>query len=446
MQLTCVCRMPWGTTRLRAKAASPRAEGRGFCYRGFFRIVGHIMSNAPPHLSRTVVEGAGPVLHSPAAAAARGVVLFLAGLGSTKEKLAHSKRTQIFEEHGYACVLADHYNEGERRDSTSEPLSNRAGWSNSQKSTFWPAIVRTAQTVPRLVDFAMATYSSSDGAATPLPVYAYGSSMGGDIFLVSLQLERRLRAVVCERSTPDWLRPESTANVLGESDEGDALYREHAPCVHLERYVGHPTAVLFVLGLSDRHVPRASAEAFVRLLRRRGTDHIGSVALPSGGWEGHILRDAADATARALAFFGGAPRGSTATGPPLAAVSAAVSLAADTGASAATSTAAGSRPRGSRESCEPHAPMAADPAQAPGQSDPRRPGPSTAAEPNPHCQLHCQLIAGKLDDLRTLPLLAPQIDCLVNSANNHLLTPGVSGIAGAVRDLGGPSVQVAISR
>ena len=51
------------------------------------------------------------------------------------------------------------------------------------------------------------------------------------------------------------------------------------------------------------------------------------------------------------------------------------------------------------------------------------------------------LIAGKLDDLTTLPLLGPNLDAIVNSANNHLLTPGATGIAGAIRDLGGPSVQ-----
>lgn len=51
------------------------------------------------------------------------------------------------------------------------------------------------------------------------------------------------------------------------------------------------------------------------------------------------------------------------------------------------------------------------------------------------------LIAGKLDDLTTLPLLASNLDAIINSANNHLLTPGATGIAGAIRDLGGPSVQ-----
>ena len=115
--------------------------------------------------ARAVVDGAGPVLHSaPMELPARtGVVLFLAGLGSTKEKLAASKRTQIFEEHGYACVLADHFNEGERRESSSE-LSNRAGWALSQKQHFWPAIHRTAATVPRLVDFALLTFGTAGRA------------------------------------------------------------------------------------------------------------------------------------------------------------------------------------------------------------------------------------------------------------------------------------------
>lgn len=256
--------------------------------------------------ARAVVDGAGPVLHSaPMELPARtGVVLFLAGLGSTKEKLAASKRTQIFEEHGYACVLADHYNEGERRDCSSE-LSNRAGWALSQKQHFWPVIHRTAATVPRLVDFALLTFGTAGRA---LPIYAYGSSMGGDIFLASIVSERRLRAIVCERSTPDWLRPGSTANVLGESAAGDELYQLHAPCNRLSSYVEHPTRILFILAESDTHVPRACAEGFIGRLRERGVpaDRLASVVLRSAGWEGHILRDAEEATNQALQWFAGA--------------------------------------------------------------------------------------------------------------------------------------------
>ena len=51
--------------------------------------------------------------------------------------------------------------------------------------------------------------------------------------MASLLHERRLHAVVAERATPDWLRPGSRANVLGESAEGDALYQAHAPCERL---------------------------------------------------------------------------------------------------------------------------------------------------------------------------------------------------------------------
>ena len=251
------------------------------------------------YVLRTVVDHAGPVLHSSPRHPCKGVVLFLAGLGSTKEKLAASKRRDIFQAEGWAWVCADHYNEGERRDTSAETLSNRAGWSRSQKAHFWPAIHRTAVTVPLLVDFAMVTYSASN-------VVAYGSSMGGDIFLASLCMEQRLRALVAERSTPDWLRPDSTANVLGEDADGDALYRTHAPCNRPEMYVGHPTAVLFIVGESDSHVPKAGAERFIESLRTMGADRkmMQSVTMPSGGWEGHILKDAEEATRLALEWFG----------------------------------------------------------------------------------------------------------------------------------------------
>ena len=51
------------------------------------------------------------------------------------------------------------------------------------------------------------------------------------------------------------------------------------------------------------------------------------------------------------------------------------------------------------------------------------------------------LVAGKIDEFQTLLLLATRLDCVINSANNHLLTLGVTGIAGAIREVGGPSVQ-----
>ena len=238
-------------------------------------------------------------------------MLCFAGLGSTKEKLAASKRSMIFEQHGYACVLADHYNEGERRDKASEWLSNRAGWSRCQKAHFWKALHLTAATVPKLVDFAMRTYETE-------VVVAYGSSMGGDIFVASLCHERRMRAVVAERSTPDWLRPGSTANVLGESAEGDALYAAHAPCNRLDDFDGHPTALLFVMGSGDTHVPHTSADAFVAALHARGADHehVRSVVLPSAGWEGHILVCPGEATDIALSFYARAtPGGGGANAP-----------------------------------------------------------------------------------------------------------------------------------
>ncbi|KAG8459468.1 hypothetical protein KFE25_012803 [Diacronema lutheri] len=51
-----------------------------------------------------------------------------------------------------------------------------------------------------------------------------------------------------------------------------------------------------------------------------------------------------------------------------------------------------------------------------------------------------QLVAGRLDDLASLALLARRVDCVVNSANAALLTRGVSGIAGALLALGGEAL------
>ena len=68
-----------------------------------------------------------------------------------------SRRRSAFEQAGYAVVIADHYNEGARRDVHAEPLTNRQGWEASQSAHFWKAIHATACGVPHLVDFALRT-------------------------------------------------------------------------------------------------------------------------------------------------------------------------------------------------------------------------------------------------------------------------------------------------
>ena len=265
------------------------------------------------------VTAAGPVLHS-APGEFRSAVIFLGGLGTTKEKLAFGRRRKVFEEAGHAVVLADHYNEGERRDKILEPEANRAGWQRNQRDLFWRAIHATAVGIPLLVDFAEACFGAT------VEVFAYGASMGGDIFLSSLLQERRLLAVCLERATPDWLRPNSEANALdAQCAAGDALYLQNCPCNRVEEYVEHPTDVLFLCGEDDNHVPMASATGFANALRQRRAElsppagnhgahgtrggrrgRLELCALPSGGWHGHVLVDAADATSRALAFFAAA--------------------------------------------------------------------------------------------------------------------------------------------
>ena len=140
-------------------------------------------------------------------------------------------------------------------------------------------------------------------------VDAYGQSMGGDILLTSLVFERRLCAVALDRASPDWLRPGSRANELGGAcAEGDALYARHCPCNRLDAFAAHPTAVLFLCGASDVHVPRACAEAFVAALRERGAypaERLRLRVLPSGGWCGHIFKDQAEVTRQVLEFFDG---------------------------------------------------------------------------------------------------------------------------------------------
>lgn len=241
------------------------------------------------------VASGNAVLHSPPECRDEDkcVIILLSGLSGTKESM--KSKGKALAQAGHGVILADHYNEGERRI---EPLSNRQGWQISQKTYFWNAIWKTAQDVPGLIDFAIATFGTDN-------VAGYGESMGGDIFLTALVFERRLKAVVTEVATPDWMRPDSVENILGHDEDGDRLYRERCPCNNLDAFAEHPSAILLITGESDRHVPGACAEAFVKGLRARGhyacSQRLQHVSLPSCGSKGHAIIE--DTTDRAVEFF-----------------------------------------------------------------------------------------------------------------------------------------------
>ena len=54
----------------------------------------------------------------------------------------------------------------------------------------------------------------------------------------------------------------------------------------------------------------------------------------------------------------------------------------------------------------------------------------------------CVLVQAPLEP-HDVPRIAETVDCFINSANNHLLTPGVSGIAGALLAVGGEALLAA---
>ena len=64
-------------------------------------------------------------------------------------------------------MIADHYNEGARRDAHAEPLTNRQGWERSQSAHFWKALYATACGVPQLIDFALRTCADAVHRAPP---------------------------------------------------------------------------------------------------------------------------------------------------------------------------------------------------------------------------------------------------------------------------------------
>ena len=271
------------------------------------------------------------ILHSPPEARqpGRAVIICFAGLSGTKKDLVRHKRCARLFAHGYGLVLCDHYNAGERRVKSAGP-SNQDGWARCQRCHFWPALHRGALGVPLVVSFAISAFGTSR-------VAAYGASMGGDVLLSSLVFERRLCALVCDRAAPDWLRPGSQGNALEcrcADDAADAsgarerlrrasdeLYAQ-CPQRQLASFHAHPTALLFLCGEEDVHVPRQLSERFVDELRRSGAyaavesgaegDGLGSgghvdrlrvVALPSGGWLGHVFQSPAEVTEHVLHFF-----------------------------------------------------------------------------------------------------------------------------------------------
>lgn len=224
------------------------------------------------------------------------VIIMYSGLGGTKESSREYGKT--FMQAGHAVILADHYNEGQRRDFDLESMSNREGHKVCQKKHFWKVLCKTADDVPSLIDFAITTFGTNK-------VAAYGESCGGDILLTALVFERRLCAVVAETATPDWLRPNSMNNVLGHDEDGDLLYQEKCPCKNLDAFKDHPAAIMFITGDADRHVPGACAEAFVENLRSKcfyqDENRLQHISLPSCGSMGHAIIE--DTSHRANAFI-----------------------------------------------------------------------------------------------------------------------------------------------
>ncbi|KAJ1627997.1 hypothetical protein T492DRAFT_841923 [Pavlovales sp. CCMP2436] len=76
-------------------------------------------------------------------------------------------------------------------------------------------------------------------AWSSIAVGVLGDSMGGDAALIATSIDETIDAVIATidaviavRAAPNWLRPGSVGNRLGESDDGDELFLSYCPSVN----------------------------------------------------------------------------------------------------------------------------------------------------------------------------------------------------------------------
>lgn len=71
--------------------------------------------------------------------------------------------------------------------------------------------------------------------------------MGGDAAVIAASIDETLSAVVALRSSPDWLKPGSKGNRIGEDQGGDSLYESYCPARNVEAFA-HQPALCFICG------------------------------------------------------------------------------------------------------------------------------------------------------------------------------------------------------
>lgn len=191
------------------------------------------------------------------------LVIFLGGLGSTKESLITYLRD--IANKGFYALAFDNYEHGERGSEIRSELTTRV-FSNMRKYG-WKILGETALDTVKVMDWAVKHLQV-------IPQIRMGGiSMGGDISIAASGIDPRIIRIAPIITTPDWLRPEmheiTNPNVLmdpGKSDKSSqALYDRLNPMTHIERYIDCPK-IRAVLGEHDTHIPPENLERFKKEL------------------------------------------------------------------------------------------------------------------------------------------------------------------------------------
>lgn len=204
-------------------------------------------------------------------------VIWLPGFGGSKEGTLPQLRALASA--GFLAISFDPWQHGARAVESHEELRGRVV--GNIRRHFWPILARTAEEVPRVLDFAVERLGALPQAGMG------GDSMGGDIAVAAIGLEPRLAAVAVRVATPDWLRPGSHEPPGAPDAYAMRCYAQLNPLTHLENYAQCPP-LSFQSGGLDTQVPASGAQNFLAQLQQlypRAAERVEVTVHPGAGHE-----------------------------------------------------------------------------------------------------------------------------------------------------------------